>query len=1010
MINQRQKRRLLHSTAICAATAFTLWAAPSMAQEAPPAEEPQDASELGEVIITGSRLRNQDLTANSPLKTVTQEELVGAATLTVETFLNTLPQVVPSVSTAANNPDNNGAANIDLRGLGPNRNIVLMDGRRIVGSDENNTVDVATIPAALIERIELISGGASAVYGADAVAGVVNFILRDDFEGVELDTQGLIAQRGDAIQYEASLTMGGNFNDDRGNAVINFAYSNRAEMSKADRELTGQAGSTTSYFPSGTYRTAGNAPTQAAVDAVFARYGVAPGAVPRAPSLGFGFNGDDTLYAPGAPGAQFDMQNFRRDPSEIATRFAPDFFSYNFEQENILIMPLERKTVSAFVTYEVNDRATAYANALFSNYIADTQSAASPAPTAGNPLYPGAGLLEFTIPVTNPFIPADLAELLASRTGDNPVLAGSGATEEFAYRFRASSLGKRRESNGINTYNLITGVKWEMGSDWLGDAYITHGRYLNSQVQSGNLLVRKFEQLLDSPTGGTEFCAGGFNPFGVGLSPECAAYVGIVTKNQTSIEQTNAVVSLNGPLGVDFGAGPINAAIGAEYRTVSYDFLPDSALQGGEVAGFNGQPPLAGQVNFAELFGEMGVPLLRDRPFAQTLDLTVGYRLTDAKYGGTAHTYKAELSWVPVDALRFRGSYQHAIRAPSVGELFQAPLDDNPQVFDPCNSRTTGGAPNPARTQQILELCRLQGAAVGFSSAFIDAYQQGNAQVNAVQVGNVELESEVADTTTIGAVFRPAFDSPFFRNVSASVDYYNIRIEDVIRLASPSLTVNNCYSAATNPTFSPDNPFCQMFQRGAGDFAIVNLLEPLSNQGLLETSGIDAAVNFSVGLDDVTGASWAGTFNVAFIATYVMEFLEQEGPADPTRDFAGTIGDDYGETLPEWKLNLSLGWNAGPFGMNLRGRYVGEMENRNDRISQIDNGTDDPDATGVDSITYWDLSTSYDIGEQTTIRAGILNLFDEDARSYQPSIDANTDPSTYDVIGRRFFVGLTSKF
>jgi iron complex outermembrane receptor protein len=222
MTNNARKYHLLGSTAVAAVTAMTLLAGPAASQDAPLPQEPE-AAEIGEVIVTGSRLRQRDLVANSPIETITREELTGGATLTVETFLNTLPQVVPSASTAANNPDNNGAANIDLRGLGPNRNLVLLDGRRIVGSDELNAVDVAAIPTPLVDRIELITGGASAVYGADAVSGVVNFLLRHDFEGMEFDTQGVIAERGDAMQYEGSLTLGGNFNDDRGNAVVNFS-------------------------------------------------------------------------------------------------------------------------------------------------------------------------------------------------------------------------------------------------------------------------------------------------------------------------------------------------------------------------------------------------------------------------------------------------------------------------------------------------------------------------------------------------------------------------------------------------------------------------------------------------------------------------------------------------------------------------------------------------------------------------------------------------------------------
>lgn len=1008
------RERLLASTMICGAL---FAAAPVFAQDLPSAEQqrtttptssndPTEPQAVQEVVVTGSRLQQRDLTANSPVETVTAQDYVNTGTLTVETFLNQLPQVVPSVSTAANNPSANGAAFLNLRGLGTNRGLVLIDGRRIVGANSDNTVDVNIIPTALIARTEILTGGASATYGADAVAGVANFILKNDFEGVEADGQYLVSEHGDAAQTQASLTVGGNFAEGRGNAVLNFSYANREPLGKGQREFTAQAANTTSYFPSGTYRTAGNLPSQAAVDAVFGRYNVGAGAVQRTGGgTGFGFNGDGSLYATGSAGPQFQIQNFRRDPSEIATNFAPDFFTYNFEPDNLLILPLERQSFFSSVNYDVNETINVYGQALYTNYIANSALAPSPAPTGSNPLYPGQNLLEFTIPVTNPFIPADLATLLASRTGNNAVLAGSGATEEFAYRFRTNALGPRLSSNEVDVYNILVGTKLNLGGEWEGDIYYSQGRYDLLETQTGNLAVRRFENLLDSPTGGTEFCAGGFNPFGVGLSEACAAYVSVTAKNQQRIEQDNAVAVFSGPL-FELPAGPIQVALGAEYRSIDFRFVPDSALQPGEVAGFNGQQPVSGFLDFYDLFGETSIPLLSDMPFAESVDLSLGYRFSDSNRTSVDHTYKAELSWVPVQDLRLRGTYQRAVRSPTVGELFAPQDENNPEVIDPCNALNPNGTPNTNRTAGVLAICNAQAAAAGFTPAFVQTYQQGNAQVNSLVGGNPELGVEKADTYTAGIVYRPDWQIPFIQNISASVDYYSIKIKDVVSSTDEPVTVARCYNQqdAANPNFDPNNVNCQRFRRSPGDFSIVDLEAFSSNQGLLKTSGVDVALNFETPLDAFGLDERFGTIRVGFIYTYVDEFLTQTSSADPILDYAGTIGDDYGDTIPQHKANLNLGYDVGRFGFDLRGRFIGAMDHEGDVPDE------DPDATGVTSTTYWDLAARTSLTDAVELRAGVLNLFDKGVKEYDPFIDAQTDPSTYDVIGRRFYVGLNLRF
>jgi outer membrane receptor protein involved in Fe transport len=963
-----------------------------------------DATEVGEVVVTGSRLRSRDLVANSPVETVTAEELQERATITVETFLNTLPQVVPSFSESNNNPGS-GQAFVDLRGLGTNRNLVLIDGRRVVPSTSTSVVDLNIIPTALIERVELVTGGASAVYGADAVAGVVNFILKDDFEGVEVDAQYQISERGDGEQFATSLTLGGNFADDRGNAVLNFSYVNREEIGKGAREHSAQARNTTSFFPSGTYRTAGNQPTQAAVDAVFGRYGVAPGAVARTGGgTGFGFNGDGTLFATGSAGAAFEVQNFRRNQSEIATNFFPDFFSFNFEPFNKLVLPLDRKTVSVLADYDVNDVVNVYGRATFANYTASTALAPSPAPTAANPTVVG-NLNEFTIPVTNPFIPADLRTLLASRTGNNAVLPGTGATEDFAYRFRTLSLGPRLSTNDRSVYQVTAGTKLTLPMEWSGDVYASYGYYTEEEIQTGNLGVRRFEQLLDSPTGGTEFCANGFNPFGVGfLSDECRTYVSVTGKNRTTIESNFAEAVFSGPL-FALPAGQVQMAVGTSYRSNDYNLIPDQSLQPGEVAGFNSSQPLSGFLDFYDIFSEVSIPLLRDVPFARELTLVLGGRYSDANLSGGVESYKAEGSYVPVEGLRFRGSYQRAVRSPNISELFSPQLEDNPEVLDPCNATNATGGPNPARTAQVLALCQTQGAQVGFNSAFVQSYTQGNAQIQALSGGNPNLDPEIADTYTFGVVWRPDLGIPFIRNFATSLDYYNIEITETVGTPDPSVIVNRCYNLQdnANPNFSPTNPNCALFTRSAGDFSIIDLEEVLTNQGLLATSGIDFTFGFNTELSDLR-LPVPGRLGFQTAITWVEKFEDQTAVGDPILDYVGTIGDDPGDYIPQWRANVNFEYEVGRLGLDLRGRYLGSAKH------ELDVPVEDPASTGVDSTWYWDLASRFGVTDTVEVRFGVINLFDEEIKIYEPAVESGTDPSVFDVVGRRYYAGINLRF
>src|SRR5690242_661069 len=324
---------------------------PALAQDTSDQQGPVTTQE---VVVTGSRIIRQDYAANSPIATVGQSQLVDNADITLESALNTLPQIVPGGTSTTNNPPNNGQANIDLRGLGANRNLILIDGRRPMVSANDLTVDLNTIPAALIENVEVITGGAGAVYGADAVAGVVNIKLKHNFEGFNLSGTYSDSTKRDSEDYTVSALLGGNFADGRGNAVFAFDRSSREELLKSQREFSSVATATTGTPPEGILRWQANAPSQAAVNQVFAQYGVAPGAA-ESRSGKIGFNQDGTLFAVGTFNSPLDVQHYTDPASPLVQnpRFFPDLYSYNFDPVNLLTLPLNRNSFMTDLHYDL---------------------------------------------------------------------------------------------------------------------------------------------------------------------------------------------------------------------------------------------------------------------------------------------------------------------------------------------------------------------------------------------------------------------------------------------------------------------------------------------------------------------------------------------------------------------------------------------------------------------------------------------------------------------------------
>lgn len=971
------------------AAVASLAAAPAMAQDTQ--EDTVDT-----IVVTGSRIARQDYVANSPTVTVTAEDFQATGSVNIDTLINDLPQFTPATNATSNNPSNGGQANVQLRGLGTGRTLVLLNGRRVVPSNASSVVDLNLLPTSLISSIETITGGASSTYGSDAVAGVLNFLLDDQFEGVRFDVQYGESDRNDAGTDAVNLTIGGPIADGRGHAVLSFDYSHRESIFNAARDFASISGfSGTSPLGSMTFD-ATNLPTAAAVAAV-----VTGGL----PTHTFGFNNNNTLFThQGArdyisPGG-IDYEGFR-----LPGPLQQTDFTYNTGPLNYMILPQERYNVFGSARYEINPAAEVYADFLFSQYTTANVLAPTPAATASQ--------TGFRIPTTNPFIGAELRSLLNSRANPNA---------PFAFNKRFNALGGREGSENYSVYQITTGIRGdlEFTRDWTYDAYLSYGRVDNVTTQSGNVSRSAVQRLLEAPDGGVSTCAGGFNPFGeTTLSAACAAFIGRQSKNTVTNDQRVFELNLQGGL-FDLPAGEVRVALGSSFREQSYNFLPDASLSAtvvlpifgpqvqNDIAGFNAQSPLSGSDQVKEIYGEILIPILADFPLIKNLETNLGYRASDYDTVGVVESYKADVNWEIIDSLRVRGGIQRAVRAPSIGELFSpqnlnfpsigTPLSTGgvPQFSgDPCDTRGAYRQASNAAAAQVRALCLTQGV----PTQVINTFTVANNQVASLSGGNPTLQEETADSWTAGVVWQSPFSSPWLSNISASVDYYKIEIESVVGTVPTTELLRRCFNAdgASNPTYSQSNAFCALIQRDPNTGEINRTFETNANLGTLRTSGVDFVFDWNAVLADLGAPDW-GRLALNVTGSWLENWERQDLPGGAFTNRTGTISNSFGLTFPEWKVLTSVNWSQGAFGLGARWRHQGEVENFNNR------------AQVIDAIDYFDLNGSWAINDALSLRAGVNNVTDELAPVYAPSISSNTDPSTYDLLGRRYYVGLTARF
>lgn len=960
-----------------------------------------------EVVVTGSRIARPDYVANSPIVSVGQAAIENTGQVTVEKSLSQMPQFSGSFgqgNTGSTSTGlNGGQSYASLRGLGAKRTLILMDGRRLQPSNPDGSVDLNTIPEALIENVEVITGGASTAYGSDATAGVVNFRLKRNFDGIVVDSQYGVSEKGDGESFKISLTAGSAFNDGRGRAVLSVDYTNRDRALQSARDYyifrTSTPGLST--IPQGTVLFGANLPTTAAINSVFVgRYGTR---ALTGNAAGFytgqiGFNTDQTLFST----AGVPVLNFR-DPQTDDAYIVNSNAAGTQQQVNFgyagssLQSDLDRYSVFGKVDYELTENLRFFTQFTFTDY----ESVGISNPTLASNVY---GL---TVPVSNPFISGDLRTVLNSRPNPNA---------DFTFYKALNILGPRIQKYAYTVYQLTSGLSGEVGfKDWTWDGYASYSKASFDNEQFGGASASATARLLYSATGGRDLCAGGFNPFG-NLTPsqDCINYISRRTLNQNSLEQRTVEVSMQGGL-FELPAGEIRFAIGTDYRANEYTFTPDSQLNlpGGvsDVLGYSVLRNAEGSVDTYELFGELLVPILKDLPFIQEFNTNLGYRFSDYSSVGAISTYKADFDWTVVDGLRLRGGYNRAIRAPSVGELY-APVSTGSVALGTASATNTDGDPCDTRSSfrrganaaQVRALCLTQGV----PGAIIDSYQLGTAQVFALTGGNPDLQEETADTFSFGGVIQSPFESPLFSRMSASLDWYSIKVKDAVGQLPIKNAFQFCFNAGgSNPNFDPNNYYCQLLKRNTASGVPLNPTQPLLNLGQFETSGVDFQFDWTFDLMDLGLPENAGalSFNVAI--GYLDKFKIQGLPGATTYDYAGTHGQavetSAGLAHPEWKSVTTATYTWGPASLGLRWRYISEMKNSAVVVTPTST------ARGVKEYHIFDLNGRVKLPHETDLRFGVNNLFDNPPPQVGDT-EGNYDAQNYDVMGRAYYVGVRKRF
>ena len=976
-----------------------------------PASDGTDTSQVGDVVVTGSRIAS-GATSASPLQVVDSAAIrsTGAANLQ-DVLLQNPVFGTPAVSRTNSNFSTSGAglATVDLRNLGTARTLVLVNGRRFVsGSPNDQSVDLNSIPTTFIDRVDVLTGGASSVYGSDAVAGVVNIIYRNNFQGVELSGQVGIAEEGDNATKQVNLTIGGNVDGGRGNIIAYAGFSRDGSVFSRDRERSAVDQTST-----------GGGVTGDINDLFLVTRPFYSSFAPQGRFFG----------AAGATVGTFDQNNnfiTGFSTNGTATRAADGF---NRSASRTIAIPVERYLLATRATYEVTPDVNVFLEGTFARSHTQTVLEPFPVSTSGtNGIFQGSGgyfpvqqrLANGTI-FNNPFVPAALLARLTDTDGDG--------LKDVSFTRRLTDIDNRGNVADRTTYRLTAGVNGHVTSNIRYDAFLNYGRTDDNQTGTGQVNLANFRSaLVVTQVNGQLVCADiqaraqgcvPANVFGANtLSPQAAAYVRADQNRQSYAEQFDTGANISGSFFDPFGAGALGVAIGVEYRRESsaaaFDSLSQAGLNGG-----NAIPNTSGRFDVTEGYGELRLPILHNS-FFKDLALIGAGRVSRYSTVGTVYSYNYGGEFTPFAGLRFRAVQALATRAPNVSELFQGAAQTFPTgLTDPCVGVTATSGGVLGTTCRSFAGVNANIAANGGAFAQTQADVQG---VSGFDSGNPNLTEERGKTLTVGAVITPK-DFGFLPNLSLTVDYSRTRISDAIVSTPRQFILNQCFN-------NGNQAFCQFVTRrptieGAnspGSLQFVN--SGASNSGGVFNSALDVTANYLQDLGGLIGGDAKLSLGVTY--THLFNFYTVPLPGADKDNIAGEVGAARDRFLATAALQVDK------VRFQYRGTFIGRsylddqfvlsLTDRTRQVSDGAGGTQDAAVTNrhdgrarINAIFYSDLQVQFLAGEHFEFYVGGNNLFNVTPPPLYSGLPndvtgAETDSGTYDAIGRRFYAGARIRF
>lgn len=984
------------------AIGLAMLSTPAFAQASDEEAEAKDV-----IVVTGTRIARPNVESASPITTVGAEDIKEFGSTKIEDLTNSLPQVFAGQSSGVSNGAD-GTATIDLRGLGPSRTVVLIDGRRLMPGNIGGGAgaDLNFIPAALVSSVDLLTGGASATYGADAVAGVVNFRMNRKFKGLRIDAQygayqhnnnsdiaDVVNRRFSAPDssiftggaYDVTMALGTGFDEDRGSIVAYAGYRRESAVTQDKYDY-----SICTLNPSGL-----NTGT-------FDDFACGGSGTPAASRIG-GISAANAALAGIPTAGSYTLTSTNSLIPYVALRDA-----YNFAPLNYYRRPSSRYTAGAFAEYEISAAIKPYMDVMFADYSTKAQIAPS-----------GAFFGTRTVNCDNPF--------LQGRTIGTAICGanlGTATNATFLLGKRNVEGGPRFNDIGYNQFRIVTGLKGDLGEAWKYDVFAQIGQIKVANTYRNDVSsTRISEALLVRNVGGVPTCTSGnatcvpYNVFNTGgVTAAAANYIGIPLVITGTTKEQIASGSVTGDLGSYGLKSPwaedgVGVVFGAEYRKESLVTQPDLSYQNGDGAGQGGPTlPIDGQYSVKDIFTEASLPLVSDKPFFHDLSLELGFRHSSYNVRGATqqnseNTWKIAGSWAPVEDITFRASRNRAVRSPNIGELF---VNSSIGLFsgtDPCAG--TANAAGLVNGFTAAQCARTGVTAAQFGNLLPNTAQQ----YNQFSGGNVNLKPEKADSWSAGFVFTP---KSFLNGLTLSVDYYNIKVKDAVGTVGAQVILNQCIT--TNDPF-----FCSKINRAPasagpaagslwiGEAGFVNNL--ITNTGSLKSSGIDINGDYRTNIGK-NKLRWQ------FVGTYLDKYIQQPITNGFTYDCAGYYGTTCGNPNPTFRFNTNVKFTtADDFALTLRWRYLGSV--KADIISpDADLGGNAP--TGnidekIKAYNYFDLLLALPVKDTITLRIGVNNVFDKDPPFISQANlggfgNGNTFPGTYDHLGRYAFVNLTADF